>query len=119
MDKMLTKAEEQVMQTLWRLKKSGLREITEAMPAPQPHSNTVATVLKILNEKGFVAIEQLGRINSYSPSVSKKEYSKRSIKQLAEGYFEGSFNKVVSFLVDSKSVSVEDLEELIKNLKKE
>lgn len=117
MKKMLTKAEEQVMQTLWKLGKSGLREITNAMPDPKPHSNTVATILKILAKKEFVHIEPISRVNLYSPAISKDEYSERSIEHIAKAYFNGSFNNVVSFLVKNKNVSVEDLKLLIKHLK--
>lgn len=118
MKKMLTKAEEQVMQTLWRLGKGGLRELTEAMPEPKPHSNTVATILKILAEKGFVNIEPIGRVNLYLPKMSKDEYSEQSMEYIANAYFNGSFSSVISFLVKNKSVSIDDLELLVKNLKK-
>ena len=68
--KVLTKAEEQVMQTLWQLNRAGLREVTEAMPEPKPHVSTVATLLKILADKGFVSVEAYARMNFYSPSIS-------------------------------------------------
>lgn len=115
----MTKAEEQVMQALWQITKGGLREVVEAMPEPKPHVNTVATVLKILAEKNFVTVEPVGRINLYSAKVNMKEYSDRTIAQLASSYFEGSFSGMVSFLVENKKVSIRDLELLIKQLKKE
>lgn len=115
--KELTKAEEQVMQTLWQLGKGGLREITEAMPSPQPHSNTVATLLKILVDKGFVEIQPVGRVNLYLPKRSKEDYSEQTMNYITKAYFNGSFNNVVSFLVKNKNVSIDDLEALIKNLK--
>ncbi len=117
--KPLTKAEEQVMQSLWKQEKAFLREIVEAMPNPKPHQNTVATLLKILVEKEFVGIETIGRNNQYYPLVTKEEYSKRSMKQLVKGYFEGSFSNVVSFLVKENNISVEELESLIKQIKKQ
>ena len=117
--KPLTKAEEQIMQVLWRTGKAYLREIVEAMPNPKPHQNTVATLLKILVEKEFVAIEVLNRHHLYYPLVSKEEYSKRSMKQLVKGYFEGSFSNVVSFLVKENNISVEELEGLLKQIKKQ
>src|SRR5689334_2350651 len=97
--KQLTKAEEQVMQTLWALDKAFLREIVEAIPGPKPHQNTIATLLKILVEKEFVSVEVLGRQHRYSPLISKEAYSGKSIRQLAKNYFEGSFSNVVSYLV--------------------
>ena len=117
--KPLTKAEEQVMQTLWKLDKSFLRDIVEAMPGEKPHQNTVATLLKILIEKEFVAVNVMGRQHQYYPLVSKDEYSKRSMKQLVKGYFEGSFSNVVSFLVKENNISVEELESLIHQIKKQ
>jgi len=116
--KSLTRAEEQVMKVLWQLESGLLMEVVENMPQPQPHKNTVATILKTLVEKEFVKIEQLGRIHRYHPQVSKDDYSKASLTNVAKGYFEGSFSNVVSFLVDEKKLSVEDLELLLKQLKK-
>ena len=117
--KPLTKAEEQIMQALWTLDKAFLREIVEAMPNPKPHQNTVATLLKILVEKEFVVVEVLGRQHRYSPLISKQEYSGKSIKQLAKNYFEGSFSNVVSYLVKENNISVEELESLLKQIKKQ
>ena len=116
--KTLTKAEEQVMMVLWKLGSGLLMEIVDAMPAPQPHKNTVATILKILVEKEFVKIESLGRIHRYHPAVSKEAYSKNTLTGVAKGYFDGSFSNIVSFLVDEKKLSVKDLELLLKQLKK-
>ncbi|MBI3139434.1 MAG: BlaI/MecI/CopY family transcriptional regulator [Sphingobacteriales bacterium] len=117
--KALTKAEEQIMQVLWRLGPAFLREIVEEMPVPKPHQNTVATLLKILVEKEFVAVEVLGRQHRYSSLVSKEEYSGKSIKQLAKNYFEGSFSNVVSYLVKENNISVDELEHLLKQIKKQ
>ena len=116
--KTLTKAEEQVMQALWKIQKGFLKDIVEAMPNPKPHSNTVATLLKILVDKKFVATETFGRMNEYSPSVSKQAYSKNTMSSLVKGYFGGSFSKAVSFLVEENKLSVEELELLLQQLKK-
>ena len=117
--KVLTKAEEQVMQVLWKLEKGFLREIIDAMPAPKPHQNTVATLLKILVDKEFVSITVLGRQHMYSPLVGKDEYSKRTMKQIVKGYFEGSFSNVVSFMVKETNISIEELESLLAQIKKQ
>ncbi|MCC7401938.1 MAG: BlaI/MecI/CopY family transcriptional regulator [Chitinophagaceae bacterium] len=117
--KTLTKAEEQIMQAVWKLEKAFLREIVEAMPAPKPHQNTVATLLRILIDKEFIGVNILGRHHQYYPVVSKDEYSKRSIKQIAKNYFEGSFSNVVSFLVKENNISVEELETLLQQIKKQ
>ena len=115
--KTLTKAEEQVMKVLWKLGSGLLMEIVDSMPEPQPHKNTVATILKTLVDKGFVDIENLGRIHRYHPSVSKEEYSKDTLTSVARGYFEGSFSNVISFLVDEDKLSVKELELLLQQLK--
>ena len=117
--KVLTKAEEQVMQVLWKLEKGFLREIIDAMPAPRPHQNTVATLLKILVDKEFVGITVLGRQHLYTPLVGKDEYSKRTMKQIVKGYFEGSFSNVVSFMVKENNISIEELETLLAQIKKQ
>lgn len=117
--KTLTKAEEQVMQVVWRLGKAFLRDIVDGMPNPKPHQNTVATMLKILVDKEFVKVTVLGRQHQYEPLVSKEAYSKSSIKNLVKGYFGGSFSEAVSFMVKENNISVEDLENLLQQLKKQ
>ena len=117
--KQLTKAEEQVMQALWKSEAAFLRDVVEAMPKPKPHQNTVATLLKILIEKKFVKAESFGRKHRYSPLISRAEYSGKSITQLAKNYFEGSFSNVVSYLVKENNISVEELEQLLSQIKKQ
>ncbi len=116
--KNLTKAEEQIMQSLWKLEKAFLRELVDAQPSPKPHQNTVATILKILVEKEFVGIDVFGRMHQYYPLISKEAYSKATMKTIVKSYFEGSFSNVVSFMVKENNLSVEDLEVLLKELKK-
>lgn len=119
MSKTLTKAEEQVMQALWKLEDGGyLKDIVEAMPDPKPHHNTVATLLKILVEKEVVGIKTPSRYNFYHPLLSRDAYTSGSIAGITKGYFKGSYREVVSFLVDKKKLSVDDLELLLKQLKK-
>lgn len=117
--KSLTKAEEQVMQSLWKLDKAFLRELVDAQPNPKPHQNTVATILKILIEKEFVGVEVFGRMHQYRPLISKDTYSKSTMKNMVKSYFEGSFSNAVSFMVKENNLSVEDLELLLKELKKQ
>ena len=115
--KSLTKAEEQVMQMLWELKQGFLKDLMDKMPEPKPHSNTVATILKILIDKGFVNYEVQGRNNLYKPAVSKTEYGQKSINQLVKGYFEGSPAKLLSHFVNENKLSQEDLEALLQQIK--
>lgn len=116
--KTLTKAEEGVMQALWKVKEGFIRDIMNALPAPKPHQNTVATLLKILVEKEFVGITVVGRQHHYQPLVSREAYSKATMKNLVKGYFGGSFSEAVSFMVKENNISLEDLEALLQQLKK-
>ena len=113
----LTKAEEQVMQYLWDLKKAFLKDILELFPEPKPHTNTVSTILKVLKDKDFVDYEVFGRQHQYFPLISKEKYSGKSMKSLVTNYFEGSYTNAVSFLVEKNEMSVEDLEMLQKKKK--
>ncbi len=115
--KPLTKAEEQIMQSIWKLEEAFLKDIVEAQPEPRPHSNTVATIVKILVDKGFIGVTPIGRVHQYYPLVSKEEYSSSTIRTLVEGYFEGSFRDAVSFMVKQKDISVKELEMLLQQIK--
>jgi predicted transcriptional regulator len=116
--KILTKAEEQVMQVIWKIKEGFIRDIMEAMPVPKPHQNTVATILKILVDKEFVGVKVFGRQHQYYPLISKDAYSKAFMKNLVKTYFGGSFSEAVSFMVKENTISLEDLETLLQQLKK-
>src|SRR4051812_17143486 len=111
--KKLTKAEEQVMQAVWKIREGFIRDIMDTLPAPKPHQNTVATILKILIEKEFVGVKVFGRQHQYYPLVNKDTYSKATMKTLVKGYFGGSFSEAVSFMVKENSISLEDLESLL------
>ncbi len=116
--KTLTKAEEEIMQVVWKLENAFLREILAGLPLPKPHQNTVATIIKILVEKEFVGVEVFGRTHRYYPLVSKASYSKGRVKSLVKKYFEGSFSNIVSTMVKENNLSIEELELLVKQLKK-
>ena len=115
--KSLTKAEELVMQVLWKLKQGFLKDIVENSPEPRPHSNTVATILKILVEKGFVEYDVQGRNNVYKSKISKAEYGRKSINNLVKGYFEGSPAKLVSQFVSDNKLTIEELETLLEQIR--
>ena len=115
--KPLTKAEEQVMLVLWKLGKGFLKDIVDLTPEPKPHPNTIATLLKILVEKGFVEFDVQGRNNCYRPLVSKADYGKTSANQLVKGYFEGSAAKLVSQFVNDKALTLQELETLLQQIK--
>ena len=116
--KELTKAEEQVMQAIWTVGQGFANEIMTALNEPKPAYNTVLTIVRILEKKGFVAHEAFNKSNRYYPLVSKEEYSRSMLGLLAQNYFGSSFRNMVSFLVDKKEVTIEDLESLTKELEK-
>lgn len=116
--KSLTKAEEQVMQGLWKIGQGFTKDIIAAMKPEEPHYNTVSTILKILLEKGFVQAKPLGNAHLFEPLVQKDEYSKGSVRNIIKGYFGGSFTKMLSHFAGEKDISVEELEQLLKEVKK-
>jgi BlaI family transcriptional regulator, penicillinase repressor len=111
--KTLTKAEEQLMQVLWKLGKGFLKEIIETTPEPKPHPNTIATILKILVDKGFVEYSVHGRNNLYKPLISQSEYGKKSVNQLIKGYFNGSPARLVSQFISDQKLNEAELEQLL------
>ncbi|MEN2435487.1 BlaI/MecI/CopY family transcriptional regulator [Weeksellaceae bacterium A-14] len=113
----LTKAEEQIMQYLWKIRKGFLKDILDQFPDPKPHTNTVSTILKVLKDKEFVDYEVFGRQHEYYPRVSQEQYSGKSMKSLVKNYFSGSYKNAVSFLVEKNEMSIEDLEMLLDELK--
>ena len=115
--KPLTRAEEQVMLVLWKLKEGFLKDLVENSPDPKPHPNTIATSLKILIEKGFVEYEVLGRNNLYKPKISKEAYGKRSVNQVMKGYFDNSPAKLLSSFLSENKLSVAELEAMLEQLK--
>lgn len=110
--KELTRAEEQVMQILWQIGKGYVTDILDYFPSPKPAYNTVSTIVRILEKKGFVDHEPNGKSYTYFPLISKKEYSKHTLRQLVKGYFSDSYKQMVSFFSDNENLTVRELEEL-------
>ncbi len=116
--KQLTRAEEEVMHLLWQKGKSKVAELIEAMPDPKPAYNTTSTIVRILEDKGFVGHEKIGRGYKYFALIDKATYQKASMKKMVNSYFEGSFKNMVSFFVKEKNMSAKDLESILKELDK-
>ncbi len=119
MIKELTRAEEQVMQQLWRLEKAFVKEIVDRMPDPKPAYNTVSTIIRILEKKGFVDHETFGKTYRYFPVIGKKEYTKAYFRNFLTNYFGNSFQEMVSFFAREDKMSLADLEELMKEVGKD
>lgn len=110
----LTRAEEEVMQVLWRLQKGFVKDILEHFDEPKPAYNTVSTIVRILQDKGFVTHKAYGRTHEYYPLISKSDYSKKHLSNFVNDYFSNSFEKMVSFFAKEKSISVKEMEEIMK-----
>ena len=110
--KELTKAEEQVMQYLWDLKKSFLKDIVEKFPEPRPAYTTVQTVVRVLTKKKFIGFETFGKTNQYFPLVSKNNYFRGHFKGVINNFFNGSTSNFASFFTDDEDLSISDLENM-------
>lgn len=117
--KQLTKAEEEIMHALWHLKKANVKSVIEILPEPKPAYNTVSTIIRILESKGFVDYEKQGKGHVYFPVVDKASYSNQSINKLVDNYFHGSFKSMVSFFVKKNDVDLQDMESILKEMSKE
>ncbi|CAM3589144.1 BlaI/MecI/CopY family transcriptional regulator [Flavobacterium gelidilacus] len=115
--KQLTKAEEEIMQVLWDLDESNVKDVLDKLPEPKPAYNTVSTIIRILETKGFVGHKQEGKGYIYFPLLKKTEYSNSSLNKLVENYFQGSFKDMVSFFVKKNDVDLKDFEQMINEIK--
>lgn len=111
MKKELTKAEEQVMQYLWDLKKAFLKDIVGKFSEPRPAYTTVSTVIRVLVKKGFIGFNTYGKINEYYPLISKAKYFQSTIKPFVSNYISASPEAFASFFNNSK-LSLSELEEI-------
>ncbi len=113
--KKLTKAEEDIMQIIWRLERCTVSDVlkeVEKLEGPKPHS-TISSIVRILEKKDFVSHKAYGRTHEYFPLITKDDYSKKTLKDLVSDYFGGSMNRLVSFMVDEKEMDIKALTELI------
>ena len=119
--KKLTTAEEQIMQVLWQLEKAFVKDIVKELPIDEktgkgPAYNTVSTIIRILENKGFVSHKAYGKTHEYFPVISKETYSNMFLKNFMTDYFSGSFQKMVSFFVKQNDVDISEMEQLMKHL---
>lgn len=115
--KELTRAEDQVMQILWLLEKGFVKDIIEKMPEPKPAYNTVSTIVRILETKGFVGHKAYGKTHEYFPLISKEKYTRFYLNNLIRGYFNGSFQNLVSFFAKENKLNADDIGKLLEELK--
>ncbi|RLD63711.1 MAG: BlaI/MecI/CopY family transcriptional regulator [Bacteroidetes bacterium] len=110
--KELTKAEEQIIQILWEINKGFVKDIIEYLPEPKPAYNTVSTIIRILEKKGFVSHKAYGKTYEYYPLINKKEYTKVYFKNFVHNYFSNSFQQMVSFFAKEEDLSLTEMEEM-------
>lgn len=115
----LTKAEEQIMHILWNLKSGMVNDILSKMPEPKPAYNTVSTIIRILEKKGFVGHKAWGRTHEYFPLVAKEDYTREYLSNIVKGYFSDSFKHLVSFFTRENNLTVKEMEEIRKVIESE
>ena len=115
----LAKREEQIMQVIWRLGQAFIKDIIEELPEPTPHYNTVATMVKILKDKGFVSDEKIGNTYRYTALTSLEEYRKQDVANIKQKYFGNSFTKMITHFAKEENLSNEELEEIIRIIRAE
>ena len=113
----LTKAEEQVMQVLWKLGKGFAKDVLAKLPRPRPAITTVSTVIRILEQKGFVGHTAFGKSHQYHPKVTKEAYSDRQLNKVVDDYFNGSLHGLVSSFVERNELDLDELDDILKLLK--
>ncbi|HNP08245.1 MAG TPA: BlaI/MecI/CopY family transcriptional regulator [Cyclobacteriaceae bacterium] len=116
--KELTKAEDQIMQVLWELEKAFVKDIIDQLPNPKPAYNTVSTIVRILEKKGFIGYKAYGKTHEYYPLISRENYTRFYLNNMVTGYFNGSFNNLVSFFAKENNLKVQDIDQLVKELEK-
>lgn len=110
----LTRAEEEVMQILWKMGKGFVNEVLEHFPEPKPAYNTVSTIIRILEKKGFIGHRAFGKAHQYYPLVLKQDYTRQFMGNFMKGYFDNSYRKMVSFFSGDESITVKEMEEIRK-----
>jgi len=114
--KHLTNREEEIMDIFWQKESVFVKDIIDELPEPKPHYNTISTIVRGLEEKGFVGHEQFGNTYRYFAIISREEFSKNTIKNLVSKYFDKSYSSVVSMFVEEEKISVEEIKALIRQV---
>lgn len=109
----LTRKEEQIMQVIWQLGKCFVNDVVAHLPEPRPHYNTVSTIVRTLEEKGYVNHKAYGKTHEYFPIVELEAYRKQFFSKVVKDYFSNSYKSVVSFLAQEENITVAELKEII------
>lgn len=109
----LTKAEERIMQVLWKLQKAFVKDIIDELEEePKPPYNTISSIVRLLEKKGYISYKAYGKTYEYFPAISKEDYTKTTFSKLFSGYFDNSPSSLLSFMVKEEKLSAQDIEEL-------
>ncbi len=106
------------MQVVWKLKKGFVKDFLEIFPEPKPHYNTLSSLIRLLEEKGFIGHKAYGNTHEYYPVISKEDYQRESMSEIVDNYFEKSYKDVVSFFAREQNISVDELKDIIKMIEK-
>ena len=113
----LAKREEQIMQAMWQLGHAFIKEVINEMPDPKPHYNTIATMVKILEDKGFLEHEAIGNVFRYYPVISKERYQQHAMTDIVNQYFDSSYPNMLIFFAKEQKISEEELNEIVNLIK--
>ncbi|MEJ5993349.1 BlaI/MecI/CopY family transcriptional regulator [Pedobacter sp. Du54] len=113
----LAKREEQIMQVFWAIGKAFIKKVIPELPDPKPHYNSVATMVKILEEKGFLDHETIGNIFQYFPVISKEDYQKHAMKDIVSQYFDNSYPNMLAFFAKEQKLSDQELNDIMRIIK--
>jgi predicted transcriptional regulator len=116
--KKLTNKEEEIMHILWKLEKAFVKDVLSEIKTDKPHYNTLSTIIRHLEEKGYVSYNAYGKTHQYYPIVSKEDYKKRFMNRAIEHFFNSSYKNVVSFFAKEEKISVKELKEIIELIEK-
>lgn len=117
--KEITKAQEDVLKVIWEIENGAVADVLENLPEPRPAYNTVATVIKVLERKGYVGHRTYGKTHVYYPLVSREDYANHIVREAFTGLFKGSLQQMVSPFIGNRNISISDLEELRRMLESE
>ena len=113
----LAKREEQIMQVYWDLGKAFIKEVIPNLPEPKPHYNSVATMVKILEEKGFLDHDSVGNVYRYFPVISREDYQKHAMKDIVSQYFDNSYPRMLAFFAKEQNLTEDELQEILHMIK--
>jgi BlaI family penicillinase repressor len=114
----LTNKEEEIIHILWKLKKAFVKDVMAEITEDQPHYNTLSTIIRNLEEKGFVSHNAYGNTHQYFPIVTMEDYRKRFMNVAIENYFNNSYKSMVSFFAQEDKISAEELREILEIIEK-